>query len=192
MRNLSRQLMAAACLVAMPAISAPANSQVPDPAQVFAVATAEYATMHRRIETRLGGNTLNASATDIVGRVTELSTAIRAERGVLKQGSLFAPPLAAELRRRIASVLTARGLSAADVAADEIPEGVNRQSLALSVGGPFPWIVGSTTLPCIIEVLPPLPPELQYRFVFRDLALVDVHANMVIDVVRDALPVSEF
>jgi len=42
--------------------------------------------------------------------------------------------------------------------------------------------------PCIIEALPPLPDELQYRTLGRDLVLVDVHANLVLDILREALP----
>ena len=40
--------------------------------------------------------------------------------------------------------------------------------------------------------VPPLPRELQYRFLFRDLALVDVHANLVVDILPDALGATEF
>jgi hypothetical protein len=39
----------------------------------------------------------------------------------------------------------------------------------------------------MIEALPPLPDELQYRIVGRDLVLVDVHANLVVDILREAL-----
>jgi hypothetical protein len=35
---------------------------------------------------------------------------------------------------------------------------------------------------------PALPPELAYRFVGRDLVLVDVHANLVVDILDLALP----
>jgi hypothetical protein len=41
--------------------------------------------------------------------------------------------------------------------------------------------------PCVINALPPLRGELQYRIVGRDLVLVDVHANLVVDILREAL-----
>ena len=44
---------------------------------------------------------------------------------------------------------------------------------------------------CILEVLPELPDGLQYRFVERDLVLVDIAADLVIDVLPDALPATE-
>ena len=39
---------------------------------------------------------------------------------------------------------------------------------------------------------PALPPELAYRFVGRDLVLVDVHANLVVDILDLALPTIAF
>ena len=44
---------------------------------------------------------------------------------------------------------------------------------------------------CMFTVLPVLPDELQYRFVERDLVLVDIDADLVVDVLSDALPAGE-
>jgi hypothetical protein len=41
--------------------------------------------------------------------------------------------------------------------------------------------------PCIVAALPALPPELQYRIVGDSLALIDVHAGLILDVLPDAL-----
>jgi hypothetical protein len=41
----------------------------------------------------------------------------------------------------------------------------------------------------ILEALPPLPEELQYRFVGPTLVLLDVHADLVVDILPNALPV---
>ena len=40
----------------------------------------------------------------------------------------------------------------------------------------------------MVRALPALPPELDYAVRGRDLVLVDVEANLVIDVLPDALP----
>ena len=42
--------------------------------------------------------------------------------------------------------------------------------------------------PALLAALPALPEELQFRFVGRDLVLVDVHADLVLDILKDALP----
>ena len=45
--------------------------------------------------------------------------------------------------------------------------------------------------PAMLRRLPELPPELEYRFVGRDLVLVDILGNVVVDVLRDAVPTIE-
>ena len=42
--------------------------------------------------------------------------------------------------------------------------------------------------PALLPELPALPPELEYRVVGSALVLVDVHADLVLDVLKDALP----
>jgi hypothetical protein len=42
--------------------------------------------------------------------------------------------------------------------------------------------------PALLQVLPPLPRELEYRFVDRDLVLIDIHADLVVDILKEALP----
>ena len=42
--------------------------------------------------------------------------------------------------------------------------------------------------PALLAALPALPHELEYRVVGLALVLVDVHADLVLDVLKDALP----
>jgi len=53
----------------------------------------------------------------------------------------------------------------------------------------FPWNAGAMMWPSMLWSLPELPPELEYHFVGRDLVLVDTLGGIVVDVLRDALPV---
>jgi hypothetical protein len=41
--------------------------------------------------------------------------------------------------------------------------------------------------PCVLEALPTLPPELQYRIVGDTLVLIDVHAGLIVDLLPHAL-----
>jgi len=59
------------------------------------------------------------------------------------------------------------------------------------VNHPVPWGVSAARWPAL-TMLPPLPPELAYRFIGRDLVLVDVHANLVVDILDLALPTPAF
>ena len=53
---------------------------------------------------------------------------------------------------------------------------------------PLPWAARWTSWAAIEETLPPLPLELTYGFVGRDLVLLDVDADMVVDILELALP----
>jgi hypothetical protein len=185
-------VLAAVCLVMLASSLATAQRAAPTLDEKFTTATREYASMHRRIEQSLGLIEVTALPADLLANVNAMGAAIRTERTGARQGDVFTPELSAVLRVRIANALAEHGLIPADLVTDEIPEGINRQSLMLRVGGPFPWVAGSTMLSCVLDVLPELPPELQYRFVFHDLALVDVHANLIVDILPGALAATEF
>jgi hypothetical protein len=116
-----------------------------------------------------------------------MAHAIRAERFMARQGELFTPALANELRVRIDVALLDHGFTAADVREQAIREGVAPAGIPLRVNGAFPWKLSVAMLPCLIEALPPLPPELQYRFVANDLVLIDVHAGLIVDILTNAL-----
>ena len=46
----------------------------------------------------------------------------------------------------------------------------------------------STVPPTLLEKLPKLPSELEYRFVGRTLILRDREANMIVDYLKEAVP----
>jgi hypothetical protein len=52
----------------------------------------------------------------------------------------------------------------------------------------FAWAQGSFMPAFVLELLPPLPAELEYRFAGRDLVLIDVHAGLVVDILAGAFP----
>ena len=46
----------------------------------------------------------------------------------------------------------------------------------------------TTTPPTLMLMLPELPPELSYRFVGRDLALKDIKAGLIVDILPNVIP----
>ena len=116
-----------------------------------------------------------------------LAAAIRAERPDARQGDLFTLALGPELRARINDALLDHGFTAADVFASAQVDRTDRPPLRLQVNGPFFWVLADAMFPCVIEALPPLPPELQYRIVGNDLVLIDVHASLIVDILPNAL-----
>ena len=60
--------------------------------------------------------------------------------------------------------------------------------VVLEVHAVLPWGAGAPASARLVGLLPPLPAELEYRFVGRHLVLLDVEANLVVDVLREAVP----
>jgi hypothetical protein len=58
-------------------------------------------------------------------------------------------------------------------------------------GEAVPWNAGPVMWPVMLAGLPELPPELEYRFLGRHLIIVDVLANLIVDLLHDALPEPE-
>lgn len=168
-----------------------AYAQPPDlPAQPIATfehATHDYALMHRRLERLVGPIEFRTPVDEINRRMQRLAAAIRAERADARQGDFFTPPLSRLLRARIHEALTEHRYSVDDARTSSRVDGVDYTRVRLQVNDTFPWILGAAMLPCLIDVLPPLPPELQYRMVDDQLVLIDVHASLIVDVLPYAL-----
>jgi hypothetical protein len=147
----------------------------------FQRAADDYAFWHRRIERRQPSLAVTADAAAIRRAVDTLAAAIRAGRADAREGDLFTAPLPQIFRARILRAMRAHELTVADL---EVGDG--SAPVALAVNSAMPWHASDATPPCVLEVLPPLPPELQYRFVGADLLLVDVHASLIVDILRDA------
>src|SRR4029453_19196651 len=111
---------------------------------------------------------------------------LRKARPRAQAGDFFSPDISSEFRRRIHRVLDQRGVSENGLAADlqrEAPESL----CTLSVNGNFDWRFGSMMPTVVLEALPDVPWPLQYRFVCRDLVLLDVDAGLIVDILPDAL-----
>lgn len=178
-----------ALLVAADATIASAQSQEPETPAVaaFTASITDYVRMHRRLEEAVGRIQINSSVEQINRSMAALASAIRVERAGARQGDLFTPVLARELRARINDALLEHGFTAGDVLASEREDWIERSSFQPQVNGPFFWVLATAMFPCVIEALPPLPSELQYRIVGNDLMLVDVHASLIVDILPNAL-----
>jgi hypothetical protein len=177
------------CLAATFLLAAiPAGATGPEvPAhQQFNVAIEEYIALHRKLEQHVPPSRVTANARDIVESSDALAAALQAARVNAREGDVFAPAVAVYLRKRISDTLKARGFLPEGVVAASLEEADSAASLP-EVNGRFPWRRGAAMWPCILDALPRLPAELQYRIVGRDLVLVDIEAELVVDILRNAL-----
>jgi hypothetical protein len=146
-----------------------------------------YLAVRRQVEQVVTGPRVSSDRQEILQAADALAGAIQTARAAARQGDIFSPTIAVDFRRQIRSVLTRDGRRAVDLVADRAPE--HRRPLVQPiVNGRFDWELDAVMPPALIEGLPPLPDELQYRFVGRDLMLIDIVAGLVVDVLPRALP----
>jgi hypothetical protein len=125
---------------------------------------------------------------------------IRQGRGDAKQGDLFRRGVQPLFRRALTEELrdpeardTRRTLGEGnpETAPGLEQDGdVARRSITLVVNGLYPPGASFSTMPPrLLQRLPALPASIDYRFVGRDLVLVDTTASLVIDYLPNAVPV---
>jgi hypothetical protein len=115
-----------------------------------------------------------------------LAENIRAARVSAKQGDIFTPAIRTRFRQLMYPELkgtdgpeTKQALKEDAPAAKEVP---------LKVNALYPETAPlSTVPPNILANLPQLPEELEYRVVGRTLILRDVHANIIVDFIPNAI-----
>ena len=146
-----------------------------------------YVHVHRRLERALPPEQLFNDPEDMSMAVDALHAAIVDTRPNARPGMIFTPVVSDVLTQLLEHAIQSNGYSAAEVLA-----AINVRYLPgmpePEVNGRFPAVRDIKVWPQLIAVLPPLPPELEYRFVDRDLVLVDMHADLVVDILRFALP----
>ena len=168
--------MTSALLVALTVTVTPGMVQ-------FVARVQDYVETHRRLAAGIE-QPLCSAPEDIAKQADALAAAIRDARPRAREGDIFTLAAADTFRARIAAMVTRHGIDVANAArADD--EGAEFE---LHVLGTAPWRGDVATWAPIVRELPELPTELEYQFVGRHLVLVDTDANIVVDILRDALP----
>jgi len=152
----------------------------------FTRAVHAYANLHHTVAAGLPPEEMCADPEEIQRRVGRLAQALRTERAEARAGDVFKPAIASLVRRRLADAVRQPLHRGDGLTLHQAPQDIPR----LEVNDAFPWTAGHHMPPAILASLTPLPPELEYRFVYRDLVLLDVDANLVVDILEDALPLT--
>jgi hypothetical protein len=155
-----------------------ANTHVP---ASFAVRVAEYVELHRYVVDGIGYSTLCADPEELARQAAELAAAVRASRPFAREGDIFTTEVAAAFRTRIT-------LAVRPSPGDVTRAGTDDEFVRVEVNATLPPGVGRPAWPAVFNALPDLPAELEYRFVGRTLVLLDADANLVVDLLREALP----
>lgn len=147
---------------------------------------ADYMKLRKTAEGQLQKLKPTKSSDAIKRHEHELAKQLRVARASAVQGSIFAPDVAAEFQRLIGQTL--QGPQSGGVQSSlrhaepvQIPD--------LRVNGSYPEHIPLQSTPAsLLMNLPKLPPELEYRVVGRALILRDVGANLIVDLIPNALP----
>jgi hypothetical protein len=158
-----------------------------DPLQHFQSAVDAYMALHEAVGRTTPPRQITPDAEILRMTVDALAAGIRAARPSAKEGDIIDAPAAVVFRQRIRDTLRDRSCDLAEIAAAESDDEARPLARAL-VHDRFDWARGSYMPGCVLNVLPVLPGQLQFRFVDRDLVIVDIDASLVVDVVPDVLP----
>jgi hypothetical protein len=125
---------------------------------------------------------------EIVVAEKTLAEKIREIRATAKRGDIFTPATQAMFKRLLKPQLT-KGAEGADnkaIIKDDAPQ---PKEVPFKVNGDYPKQAPlSTVPPDVLLTLPPLPEDVQYRFVGRHLILYDAKANLIVDFMLNAMP----
>lgn len=119
----------------------------------------------------------------IRGRQQALAEAIRRARPDARQGDIFIPEVAPLFRKLVAADFKQRTAEQRKATMKEVP------AVHLQPNQEYPEELPLATVPPkLLGQLPRLPDGLEFRFAGNSLVIRDSHANLVVDVLDDAIP----
>jgi hypothetical protein len=168
--------------------SAPAEQPVNADAKAlegFLQRVNEYVAVHQKLEDTLPKLSKEATPADIDKHQRALAPLIQNARRDAKLGDIFTPESQAVIKRLLARVFG--GPDGAALKASIMDE--NPGVPSLKVNDRYPDTVPVSTIPPqVLQGLPRLPEEMEFRFVGNDLILMDTHAHIIADFIPKALP----
>ena len=115
-----------------------------------------------------------------------LAKKIQEARRDAKQGEIFTPEIRTLFRRLMYP--ETKGVEGRENKAAMAEEKSELKDVSLKVNAAYPDSAPLMTVPPnILAALPKLPEDLEYRFVNRHMILLDVHANIIVDYVLNAI-----
>ena len=146
----------------------------------------EYIDLHLKFERSLPKVSNDSTADQLDRNRTALRALMSQARATARPGDLFTAEARPVILRLLASVFEgADGKQVRASIMDENP--ITARNVA--VNGAFPDDMPMSSMPpAILQILPKLSEDLQYRFIGTSLVLLDTHAHMIADYIENALP----
>jgi hypothetical protein len=172
-------------IVLVLAAAAPSWAQTGEPTREAALALFHqrvdaYVALHRRLEACFPPLRPTKNPNEIAAARQLLALAIRQARANAQQGAIFTPGVADVFRGVINETYAGRDLTAMLA---ELPEEYPPAPACTwpVVNQPYPPAASHEVPSLLLQALPPLPDDLEYRILDRHLVLWDGHANLIVD-----------
>ena len=153
--------------------------------EAFEKRVKEYVALRESVEGKMPKLSKEAKPEEIERHKVALQKGVQAARASAKQGDLFEPTLAAHIRDVIKSEMPAK-------VKKEVRETVIEsevKAVPLRVNNPYPESQEQLEMPpALLLRLPQLPKQVKFRYVGRNMLLVDRENGLIIDFMTDALP----
>jgi hypothetical protein len=169
-----------------PALAPPVTSPAEKAAiQAFENQVKDYVKLHNQVREQAPKLSKDATPEQIQTYRTTLEGSLRNARKGAKRGDLFTPDIASFIRRTLKNEF--QGKDRKDLR--DIAFETELQGVVLRVNYPYAASAELSEMPAtLLAKLPQLPKEVRYRFVGRNLLLVDRESNVILDFMPDALP----
>jgi hypothetical protein len=146
----------------------------------------KYMELHNRLEKQAPPLKETKDPAEIKASQDVLAQKIAEARKDAKPGEIFTPEIR-QLFRRLMYPET-KGKEGAETKAALAEEKQELKDVKIRVNAPYPDGAPLMTVPPnILAALPKLPEDLEFRFVNKHMILLDVHANLIIDYVLNAI-----
>jgi hypothetical protein len=146
----------------------------------------EYAAVHRRLAAALPPLVAASDLNEIAATRASLALAIKRARPNARQGDIFTPAVGQLFRDLIETALEGRDVEALLTALFEDLPVV--EDTRVGVYDRYPdWATHEMPI-VLLHRLPLLPGEVEYRVIDHNLILWDVDADLVLDVLVEAIP----
>jgi hypothetical protein len=146
----------------------------------------EYLELHKKLAATLPEVPKEATPLQLDQRQRALAVLIQTARKGASPGDIFERDSRPVIRKLLHGIFASSdGKKLRATIADENPG----PAVKLQVNGRYPDTIPVSSMPPqVLQALPPLPKELEYRFIGSTLILLDVQAHLIVDFMTGALP----
>jgi hypothetical protein len=155
--------------------------------KAFTARVQQYVKLQKNVEASLPALKPTNEVERIAAHQHALARKIAQARSGARQGDIFTDQVTRQFRRIVRGEFLG---PEAKLARKTIrPDDPSKAVVRLHVNDVYPENTPlTTTPPTLLSKLPPLPQELAYRIVGRDLTLKDTKAGLIVDLIPNAIP----